>query len=417
MITCSECGTLNSAGTEVCQHCGATLGRPRMTPSAASPAASSAASAADTATRAVVLSHLAPPPLAGRPPRTGPFPSNETAGGAKIQASAPPKDDAAEADQELDPNHLETFTAFGESRRIVAVIGFGASGKTFLINRLREALPRGGRWAVHPRKQETIEMTPEGLWLTEVNPARTGSGSPYVLVDCAGESFQRAFDEQSTRASLSGIGVRSYLTALACASAYIFVIEAEHLARAAGGTVAERMKVAALSESFYDLIDAIRLAKEGLARLGPKAFLAQGISKDDLRAIRARPGPRLSEPLFVALSQADRLDRAEPVDDPFSFGIAGLPVLAAAIENRFTRFRFDFVSSFFGHEGLDGWVDYSRPHYGVVEMFDWLDRQLEVERGGWGGVLRGLLSGDLETGRPLWLRRRVDAGARRGARV
>jgi hypothetical protein len=229
-----------------------------------------------------------------------------------------------------------------------------------------------------------------------------------VLVDCAGESFQRAFDEQSTRASLSGIGVRSYLTALACASAYVFVIEAEHLAQAAGGTAAERAKVAALSESFYDIIDAIRLAKAGLAQLGPKGFLAEGISKAELRNVRARPGPRLPEPLFVALSQADRLNAIEPLDDPLSFGLAGVPVLAAAIENRFARFRFDFISSFFGHEELDGRVDYRLPHYGVVEMFDWLDRQLDARRDGWSARL----AGDLDTSWPLWLRRRVDVAVR-----
>jgi hypothetical protein len=394
MITCPECGTLNSAGTEVCQHCGAALGLAR---SGVAPGPGVAA-----ATRAIAL----PPPPLPQP----------------IPAAAPePADEEGEA---LDPNHLETFTAYGESRRIVTVIGFGASGKTFLINRLRDALPQGGRWTTHPRKQETIEITPEGLWLTEVNPARRGAGSPYVLIDCAGESFQRAFDEQSTRASLSGIGVRSYLTALACASAYVFVIEAEHLAQAAGGTVAERAKVAALSESFYDIIDAIRIAKAGLARLGPKGFLAEGISKDELRKIRARPGPRLPEPLFVALSQADRLDATEPLDDPLSFGLAGVPVLSSAIENRFARFRFDFISSFFGHDAPDGRVDYRLPHYGVVEMFDWLDRQLDARRDGWSARL----AGDLDTSWPLWLRRRVDAAVRpfspardapalRGARV
>ncbi len=377
MITCPQCGTLNSAGTEVCQHCGAALGLARQAPVAGPSVAA--------ATRAVVV-----PPLAPRSaPAAGPEPTGE----------------ADKEDEALDPNHLETFTAYGESRRIVTVIGFGASGKTFLINRLREALPRAGRWTTHPRKQETIEITPEGLWLTEVNPARRGAGSPYVLVDCAGESFQRAFDEQSTRASLSGIGVRSYLTALACASAYVFVIEAEHLAQGAGGTAAERAKVAALSESFYDIIDAIRIAKAGLARLGPKGFLAEGISKDELRRVRAQPGPRLAEPLFVALSQADRLETLDPLDDPLSFGLAGAPVLGSAIENRFARYRFDFISSFFGHEGLDGRVDYGLPHYGVVEMFDWLDRQLDARRRGW----RSRLAGDLDTSWPLWLRRRVDA--------
>ncbi len=386
MITCAECGTLNPAGSEVCQHCGASLGAVRAAPAPAP--------RADTATRAIIL----PPPRLA--PAAAPAPGR----------SGEPKDDE-EAD--LDPNHLETFTAFGESRRIVTVIGFGASGKTFLINRLREALPRGGRWTTHPRKQERIEITPEGLWLTEVNPARRGAGRPYVLVDCAGESFQRAFDEQSTRASLSGIGVRSYLTALACASAYVFVVEAEHLAEAAEGGASERAKVAALSESFYDVIDAIRLAKAGLAELGPKAFLAKGLAKDDLRTIRSRPGPRMTEPLFVALSQADRLAPAVEVDDPYAFACEGASVLAAAVENRFARYRFDFVSSFFEHDGPDGRVDYGRRHYGVVEMFDWLDRQLSTRRGGW----RARLAGDLDTGWPLWLRRRVDPALRPGGRV
>ncbi len=402
MITCPQCGTLNSAGTEVCQHCGAALSAARSSAVPAAPV--------EAATRAIVL-----PPVPPRPVSAG-APEPVTSTGASSSASSPISANSTDAedaeDETLDPNHLETFTAHGESRRIVTVIGFGASGKTFLINRLREALPRGGRWATHPRKQETIEITPEGLWLTEVNPARRGAGGSYVLVDCAGESFQRAFDEQSTRASLSGIGVRSYLTALACASAYVFVIEAEHLAQGAGGTAAERAKVAALSESFYDVIDAIRLAKAGLARLGAKAFLAEGLAKDELRKIRALPGPPLSEPLFVALSQADRLEATEPLDDPLPFAFAGAPVLAAAVENRFSRFRFDFISSFFGHEGEDGRVNYALPHYGVVEMFDWIDRQLKTRRGGWGA----LLTGDLETSWPLWLRRRVDPAVR-GARA
>lgn len=397
MITCPECGTLNSPGAGVCQHCGAALA-PVRPPAVASPRV-------DTATRAIPL-----PPVPARPAPAAPGPgAGEPAYSSAGSAAGTAASNAADAEEDpLDPNHLETFTAYGESRRIVTVIGFGASGKTFLINRLREALPRGGRWTTHPRKQETIEVTPEGLWLTEVNPARRGKQRPYVLVDCAGESFQRAFDEQSSRASLSGIGVRSYLTAIACASAYVFVIEAEHLAQGAGGTAAERAKVAALSESFYDVIDAIRLAKAGLARLGPKAFLAEGLAKDELRKIRARPGPRLSEPLFVALSQADRLEGTEALDDPLAFAFSAAPVLAAAVENRFARYRFDFVSSFFKHEGEEGRVDYGLPHYGVVEMFDWIDRRLAARRGGWGA----LLEGDLDTSWPLWLRRRVDPAAR-----
>lgn len=392
MITCPECGTLNSTGTTVCQHCGAALSVVRPL------GATVPGAGVSTATRAIVL----PPPVPLPPPAVAPTAKASTAAGG---TAAPNEDEEAA----LDPNHLETFTAHGESRRIVTVIGFGASGKTFLINRLREALPRTKRWRINPAKQETIEVTPEGLWLTEVNPARRGAGSPYVLVDCAGESFQRAFDEQSTRASLSGIGVRSYLTALACASAYVFVIEAEHLAQGAGGTAAERAKVAALSESFYDIIDAIRIAKAGLAQLGPKGFLAQGISKDELRKVRAQPGPRLTEPLFVALSQADRLEATDPLDDPLTFALEGAPVLGAAIENRFSRYRFDFTSSFFDHDSSGGRVDYTLPHYGVVEMFDWLDRQLDARREPW----RARLAGDLDTSWPLWLRRRVDAAARR----
>ncbi len=73
----------------------------------------------------------------------------------------------------LDPNVLDTATEYGRSLPMVAVLGFAGSGKSFLVNRLRQTLEDSGHWRVLPSPAPLIPFTPEGLELTYVQPVGT----------------------------------------------------------------------------------------------------------------------------------------------------------------------------------------------------------------------------------------------------
>ncbi len=107
-------------------------------------------------------------------------------------------------DKPLDPRYLETISSFDENEAIVTVIGFSASGKTFFVNRLRNDL--AGSWKRKPAPAEEIPVSPEGIELTWFLPTdgkpQAGKNLSYLLLDCAGESFQQALRLQDSSEEL-----------------------------------------------------------------------------------------------------------------------------------------------------------------------------------------------------------------------
>ncbi|HMB54369.1 MAG TPA: hypothetical protein VKU40_13705, partial [Thermoanaerobaculia bacterium] len=292
--------------------------------------------------------------------------------------------------------------------------------------RLRKQLPDRGDWSSNQPHERRIPLSPEGL-IDTVFTAHAGGGGEengdgpkalsYAMIDCAGESFDIAFSRQQKDAEIAGQGARSYLAALALASAYVFVIAAPE---ATGGGRGDR----ALEEALYgfrNILSGILVAKRRLREEDPEELLARGISKQELDGALDLE-LRLEEPLVVAFAQADRLSGLEPAPagydhDPHLFARIHAPALFHAVRSHFRHHRFAFVSAFAGFEKRPGQVpepDYSLPAYGTAGVYDWLDRHLRP-RTSWFGRFRRLAAG-APSAHAERLRRLVDRGfARRGS--
>jgi hypothetical protein len=329
-------------------------------------------------------------------------------------------------DKPLDPRYLETISSFDENEAIVTVIGFSASGKTFFVNRLRHDL--AGAWKRKPAPAEEIPVSPEGIELTWFLPAGgkplTGRNLSYLLLDCAGESFQNAFRSQGRSDELKGQSVRAYLAALAFASAFILVIRTEDLLAFSAPDLKdepedvreEKRFIRKMVADFDDIIHAIVIAKNRLAKQGAEEFLRQGISREEFKAA-FRSQERCAQPLYVGLSLADRLRfRGDEYDaDPFLFALRHAPTLFKTIHRSFDHYRFDYLTAFHGHDEAAmeesnpkaaSWrPHYSQPSYGAVEGFEWIHGLVRSSRGRWAPAW---LSSDVPTRQSVELRRRID---------
>lgn len=301
-----------------------------------------------------------------------------------------------ETEEPLDPNHLDAITEYGRTP-IVSVIGFGNSGKSFFVNRLRQDLP-SGPWKVWPRAAEIIDTTPEGIELTRLVPTDVrlsrGRNHGYVVVDCAGESFVQALEGQFKTGTLDGVLARSYLAAISLASALILVIRTEDILEMSR---AEQAKLSDADRSqrefvrkqivngFEDIINVLVVSRERLLKEEPEAFLRHGLSREELAEAFKRNQNLCRQPLLVAFSQADRLGnvyrREDAYDaDPFSFAMASAPTLVNAVHRTFKHYRFDFMSAFYGHnaDGPDRRnADYELPSYGARDVFLWIHNLLQ----------------------------------------
>lgn len=362
--------------------------------------------------------------------------------GSRLRAPSPvvgveePEPEGFEDDEseQLDPDHLDTITAFGRKRSIVTVIGFSMSGKTFFVNRLRERLARRS-WKRTPRPADEIRVSPEGLELTRLVPPEQKQSQSYVLVDCAGESFSQAMRTQGFTDSLEGRAARSYLTALAFASAYILVIRAEDLAllsepeKGLSQQDREHRKfIKDVVTGFDEIIHAIVVAQDRLKSQIPEDFRLQGISQEELSLAFDRPS-RCRQPICIAFSQADRLEHLPKHGgngydaDPFLFALKYAPTLFKAVHRTFEHYRFEFLSAFHGHvdqdetletadtPGINERPDYRMPSYGAVETWEWIHRLIEPGSL-WSRPLH-TLRGDLPTRYAVELRRRFDPVFRR----
>jgi hypothetical protein len=205
------------------------------------------------------------------------------------------------------------------------------------------------------------------------------------------------------------MAARSYLVAVGLASAYILLIRAEDLIYCQSFEKRQEEWLLRLLSGIEDLITAITVAKDRLYTQSPEEFLRNGISQSDLRDAFSRP-LRCSQPICILLSQADRLAERDQTDlydkDPSVFVLKFAPTLFKAIHHTFDYYRFDFLSSFYGHDG-SARPDYRRPHYGAISNFLWIDSLLKPRPRGVGTVQR-IVEGNAPTRFAMNLRRRFD---------
>ena len=323
---------------------------------------------------------------------------------------------------DLDPNHLAAVTHHGKGRPIVSVIGFPGSGKTFLVNRWRHELMHRGDWQSYPPPEPRVPLSPEGLILTHLVPASQRRNRGYVVVDCAGESFDLAFERQHENRELEGAAVRSYLAALGLSSAYVLVLEADDLVPGPHQDADKRGSVEAMMMAFHDILGGILVAKERLRSQSPEELLQQGISRAELDdAFEERR--RFATPICVAFAQSDRLAglRRQGVDipgfdhDPYLFARRHARFLYNAVSRRFEHYRFDFISAFPGYEADDRAnpaPDYRLPSYGTAALFDWVDRLLKPRLPVVGAFTR-VAAGAVPTRHAVRLRRLLEPAFRR----
>ncbi|MDP9120096.1 MAG: hypothetical protein M3O15_01815 [Acidobacteriota bacterium] len=371
-------------------------------------------------------------------PASGPAPSvpavaSGPAGTGWTDPEPPLEPPPAPDDSDLDPDKLDVASAYGK-RSIISVIGFSESGKSFFVNRLLDLMLERA-WDCRPAPKDQIPTSSEGLQISHLVPVNEGRASgrldhSYLLVDCAGESFQQAFDSQWQDGMLAGTKTRSYLTALGLASAYILVLRAEDLLVTAegdgppspgrpSGDYLNRML-----NTFYQILDGIIVAKERLRSQSPEEFLRQGISKQELDAAALRTRRHFRQPLAIVFSLADRLEDLPGADDaydldPYLFALPRAGKLFKAVTKTFDYHRFDFLSSFYQHDAKGPAdktrVNYRLPSYGAAEIFDWVRELIHPTIPVLGTTLR-MARGRVPTRHAVMLRKLVDGGFRRALR-
>ncbi len=371
MIQCTTCGKEFSDDPPLtCDKCGAQLKKPVGTESGA-----------------LVLS--SPREEEAPPPEPSPRPRTDDELRRRRRVPMPVEEDGGK----LDPDQLDTISAYGKKQAIVTVIGFGGSGKTFWVNRLRDEMPNRS-WRCSEEPEEEIPLSPAGIQLTQlIPPAEAGrSHRPYLVVDCAGESFVQALERQRGTSSLMGSAVRSYLVALGFASAYVLVIPAADLMQyreeeALDATQATRKQQEVLRrvvDGFHKIIAGMVAAGEKMARKGPDDFLKEGLTREELKDVFERSRMKCPQPIYVALAQADRLTVGARNDDwdsdPFLFAAKHGSKLFKAVHDSFDHYRFDFLSAFYGHDGGTR-PHYGDPHYGAVEAFKWIHDRVSPRPG------------------------------------
>ncbi len=444
MIRCPKCGTSNEDDALVCRTCAALLDAPDdSSPGSGEEADEGSRSRGDfrSSFSLPLRDHEEEPsgedgPLSDRRPARPETPDSGQGGldedrsgpdvsglaGAGFDDTATFSGAFAAEGLDLDPNHLAAVTHHGKGRPIVSVIGFPGSGKTFLVNRWRHELMHRGDWQSYPPPEPRVPLSPEGLILTHLVPADQRRNRGYVVVDCAGESFDLAFERQHENRELEGSAVRSYLTALGLARAYVLVLEADDLVPGPHQDSRKRGAVESMMMAFHDILGGILVAKERLRQQSPEELLQQGISRAELDdAFEERR--RFATPICVAFAQSDRLAglRRDGVsipgfdDDPYLFARRHARFLYNAVSRRFDHYRFDFISAFPGYEADDPAnpaPNYHLPSYGTAALFDWVDRLLKPRLPVVGALTR-VAAGGVPTRHAVRLRRLLEPAFRR----
>jgi len=308
-----------------------------------------------------------------------------------------------------------------KGKKIIAVIGFYDSGKTFFVNRLRKALPDFDGWFCKQQAEDNpIIVTPDGIIQTEISKA-TGNHDGYIIADVAGESFAKGFRKQhggGADKSLLDINPR-YLSIFALADAFILLLPAKDLDKR---EIAEDYEVERkadnhdMIESFHNIVGMIKVAHDRIAVNGetPRSFMETGVTGEELQKAFFNHKVTCPRPVSVLYSLADVYERYVDDsydEDPFLFTFSHIPKLAHAINHFFDFYRFDFLSAFYGQRDESNVPDYNLEHHGAVEAFYWIHEHLEMSSGLFGPWKRRF-KGHLPTRTAIKWRRLLDPGFR-----
>lgn len=292
--------------------------------------------------------------------------STPTTGTAPEEDAADEPGQAQRIEQAAQQGNWETweravFDAYDQGFRIVTLIGFSMSGKTFFANRLREQFRNVPNWTVWPEEKDEIPKSDLGIEVTEI--VRHGwRKRKYLLADIDGEAYSQSVE----RSSGSGGPVeRRYALLIALASAYVLMIPSH--VDLYGHTLVRR----------FDTIVGYILAMQQRLRetRDVRAAVAQPLTETDRRQA-LRESIRCAAPVQILFAQADLFsDVAKHDADPYAFAINNAKTLYHAIGKHFAVHRFDFVSAFAGYTQNQGSkVDYRLPAYGTKAAFEWIDR-------------------------------------------
>ncbi len=335
-----------------------------------------------------------------------------------IENAPPPLPLAEDALTTLRDDEVNLLQWHQQGKKIIAVIGFYDSGKTFFVNRLRKALPDYAGWFCKQQAEvEPIIVTPDGIIQTEISKAG-GSNDGYIIADVAGESFAKGFRKQhggGDEKNLLDINPR-YLSIFALADAFILLMPAKDLDRreiAEDYEVERKQDNFDMIESFHNIVGMIKVAHDRIQLNGetPRHFMETGVPGEELQKAFFNHDITCPRPVSVLYSLADVYERF--VDDgydkdPFLFTFQHLPKLAHAINHFFDYYRFDFLSAFYGQPDQSNKPNYDLAHHGAVEAFYWVHEHLE----GTGpiGKLKRRLKGHLPTRTAIKWRRILDPG-------
>jgi len=255
------------------------------------------------------------------------------------------------------------FEAHEDGFRIVTLIGFSESGKTFFANRLRQQFTLAPKWTVWRGQEEKIPKTIRSIECTEF--VRHGwRKRQYLLADVDGEAY-RASVEDFTLSGSGGPVERRYALLVGLASAYVLMIPS-HI----------DLYSQTLVERFNTIVGYILAMQQRLRETADvRAAVAQPLTANDARKA-LRESIRCAAPVQVLFAQADLFaDVGKHDTDPQSFAMLNANSLYRTIDKHFATYRFDFVSAFDGYkENKEAKVDYRLPAYGTKAAFNWIDR-------------------------------------------
>ncbi|MDP9190655.1 MAG: hypothetical protein M3P06_03020 [Acidobacteriota bacterium] len=262
------------------------------------------------------------------------------------------------------------FQYYEDGYQIVTLIGFSMAGKTFFANRLRYELSLDG-WNVDPRAEDKrIERTAAKIDWTQLT---RGGKHPRrrVLADCDGEAYRESIDDLIKGDSVDE-NLRRYVLMTALASAYILMVPAS-------ATLEPTGDADDLVGQFDVIVNAILTLQRRLRETGDaRKVVREGLTGTFVRKALVHEF-QCDRPIHVLFAQADKLSQVEQYEsDPAVYAMTHARTLYKRIDNRFTNYRFDFVSAFAGYDdNSEKPIDYSLPHYGALAAFDWIDGMIE----------------------------------------
>ncbi|CAM2008936.1 hypothetical protein [Acanthopleuribacter pedis] len=338
------------------------------------------------------------------------------------------KDTGAEEDNYIHVSAEQIINHHKDGFKIIAVIGYADSGKTFFIHRMRHAFNQRSEWQAEPGALYNKAIPFSSLEeVTETRVTTKDRSRKYIILDISGENFRRAFgslgrDEsfsidsqsKSTKINLSSV----YLSLLGLADAYMLFMPALRIFSINDSELSDegRKEFQNSIRSFRSIIGLIKVAQSRvfISKEKPLDFIQKGINLLELERAFLNPDvTRCSRPIMVAYSKADvyrgYIGDAKFDVDPFylAFSSPLLKPLSYALYHFFDHFRFDFLSAFEGLEKDQSTPNYDLPCPGAIEVFSWIEGVLRSQQQS-ENYLKQWIHGRLKTRRVLDIRRHLD---------